>query len=71
MSMFSVNQPIFLQKSLYSHKSQIFIWDWDLNLNLNLGVKEFNNRVSLVLAYNTHDGQKKAPHVDLGYCTTI
>ena len=34
LSMFSIIQPLFLQKSkpLYPHASQIFIWDWDLNL---------------------------------------
>ena len=30
LSMFSINQPLFLEKlSLYI---QVFIWDWDLNL---------------------------------------
>ena len=34
LSIFSINQPLFLQKikALYVYKSQIFIWDWDLNL---------------------------------------
>ena len=39
--MFSINQPVFLQKTKPLHpnsKSQISIWDWDLNLNL--GCKE-------------------------------
>ena len=33
-SMFSINQPLFLQKTKpsYPTKSQIFICDWDLNL---------------------------------------
>ena len=30
LSMFFINQPLFLQKL---SKSQIFIWDWDLNLD--------------------------------------
>ena len=33
LSMFSINQPLFLQKTMPLYpKSQIFIWDWDLNL---------------------------------------
>ena len=33
LSMFSINQPLFLQKnSVFISKFQIFIWDWDLNL---------------------------------------
>jgi len=33
--MFSINQPLFLQKTkpLHISKSQIFNWDWDLNLS--------------------------------------
>ena len=31
--MFSINQPLFLQKKqAFISKSQIFIWDWDLSL---------------------------------------
>ena len=32
LSMFSINQPLFLQKTKPLHRNQIFIWDWDLNL---------------------------------------
>ena len=40
-SMFSINQPVFLQKTKpFISTSQLFIWDWDLNLNLNLSRKE-------------------------------
>ena len=34
LSMLSINQPLFLQKTkpLYSNPPNLFIWDWDLNL---------------------------------------
>jgi hypothetical protein len=41
LSMFSINQPLFLQKKqAFISKSQIFIWEWDLNLGRKeLGIK--------------------------------
>jgi hypothetical protein len=30
----SINQPLFLQKTTFISKSQIFIWNWDWDLNL-------------------------------------
>ena len=48
LSMFSINQPLFLQKlSIYIH-TQIFIWDWDLNL----GRKEFKVLINLKIHIN-------------------
>ena len=32
LSMFSINQLLFLQKLTFISRSQTFIWDWDLNL---------------------------------------
>ena len=43
--MFSINQPLFLQKTPPLHPiTQIFILDWDLNLSC----KEFSHHVSIV-----------------------
>jgi hypothetical protein len=34
LSMFFMNQPLFIQKTKPLYPNPKFIWDWDLNLNL-------------------------------------
>ena len=49
LSMFSINQPLFLKKEkAFISKSQSFILDWDLNLILILGRKELGIQPSCV-----------------------
>ena len=48
LSMFSINQPLFLQKTKpsYPNPKYIFIWDWDLNLGHRVSVVRVGDATS-------------------------